>query len=402
MVHRNIQLVLIVASFVLNMMATNILLPCLPQIAVSFSVSPNDAKMLISIFLIGQFSTALLWGIIADQIGKRQTLLIGMLVFFVGSVISLKTTSMPLFLFSRFLQGVGGVVVPVAGWALVQDLFLRSESARIMAWIGMLFTIIPLFAPALGGKIQVLYSWHVNLYCITSFSAALCLCMLFLPKSSIPPIHNQGLDLKSRLNIYGTIVKNKTFLSYIALFGLLNCGEWCFLTVAPFYYAHIQISPDIIGILFMLIAIGFVLGSLLASILMKHIGIDKTIQLGIQLSLFSSLMLLGGEYMHFSTYQMFNTITIGLYVLGSALLWGGTTSRALQCFDYYRSSASAVRSLIVLCFAAFGTYSGRLLNHTSLYPIGFFLLFVSVCALLVFYNRELTAERLSGKAAYSG
>lgn len=400
MAHRTIQLFLIVFSFILNMVATNILLPCLPQIALSFSVSDNDAKMLISIFLIGQFSTALFWGIIADQIGKRQTLLIGMIVFLVGSVLSLNTTSYKVLLACRFLQGVGGVVVPVAGWALVQDLYPRNESARIMAWIGMLFTIIPLFAPALGGKMEVLYGWRSNLYCIMLYSAALCLCMVLSPKPCDSSIKKQIVSLRTRFGIYASIVKNKTFLSYIALFGLLNCGEWCFLTIAPFYYAHSHIPPDRMGVLFMFIAQGFALGSLSASTLMKYIGIDRTIKLGIQLSLFSSLLLLMGEFMHWSSSQSFNTATISVYTFGSALLWGGTTSRALQCFDSYRSSASAVRSLIVLCFSALGTYSGRLLDNTSLYPIGFFLVFVSVCALFIFYNKELTAERLSGKAAY--
>lgn len=396
---RNLQLFIVVASCVLVLIGTDILLPSLPHIAHSLAVSSNEAKMLISIFMLGQFTTVLIWGVIADQLGRRKTLLLGMLIFCIGSILSLRADSIQLLLACRFLQGTGAVVVPVAGWALIQDLFPKDEGARIMTWIGTLTAVIPLFAPALGGKLDVLYGWRSNLYCIALYSFILCMIMLFLPKH-VPVQNTRNPNLKEKLNIYIRIIKNKTFISYIALFGLLNCGEWCFLTVAPFYYSHANIAPDKMGILLMVTSMGFVSGSLLASRLFNHFGIDKTIALGIQLALMSSLMLLIGEYLHWSQYQFYNAIDIGVYILSSALLWGATTSRALQCFDDYRGSASAIRSLILLCFAAFGTYSGRLVNHNSLYPVGLFLFFMALFALIVFNNKELKTERLAGEATF--
>ncbi|HAT2125151.1 TPA: multidrug effflux MFS transporter [Legionella pneumophila] len=389
---RNLQLFIVVASCILVLIGTDILLPSLPNIAHSLSVSSNEAKMLISIFMIGQFSTVLIWGVIADRLGRRKTLFLGMLIFFIGSIFSLKADSIQLLVACRFLQGTGAVVVPVAGWALVQDLFPKDEGARIMTWIGTLTAVIPLFAPALGGQLDVLYGWRSNLYCIAFYSFILCVIMLFLPRT-IPVQKTTTADLKETLSIYIRIIKNKTFISYIALFGLLNCGEWCFLTVAPFYYSHAHIAADTMGILLMITSMGFVCGSLLASRLFNRLGIDKIIALGIQLAVMSSLMLLIGEYFHWSKHQLYNAITIGVYILSSALLWGATTSRALQCFDDCRGSASAIRSLILLCFAAFGTYSGRLVNHNSLFPVGLFLLFMAFIAFIVFNNKELKTER---------
>lgn len=394
MYNRNIQLLIVIAACILTIVATDILLPSLPQIAQDFSISANDAKMIISIFLIGQFATVLLWGIIADLLGRKKTLFLGMLIFFIGSMLCLVATSIQSLLICRFLQGAGGIVVPVAGWALVQDLFPKDEGARIMTWVGTLTAVMPLFAPAIGGQIDVLYGWQANLYCIAVFSAVLCFIMLFSSQQKAPKPMNTP-SFKSRISIYGLILKNKTFISYIALFGLLNCGEWCFITMAPFYYAHKNISPDHMGLLLMTTSAGFVFGSLLASCLFKRLGVDKTIHIAIQLALISSLLLLGGEYLQWNTYPLFNAIILGIYILSSALLWGGTTSRALQCFDDYRGSASAVRSLILLCFAALGTFSGRLVSHEHIYHVGFFLFFMALCTLIVFHNKELKEERLA-------
>nr|WP_233586477.1 MFS transporter [Legionella sp. km772] len=396
--HRNIQLFIVIASSILALIATDIILPSLPHITQFFAVTANQGKMLIFIFMVGQFVTALFWGIIADQIGRRKTLFLGMLVFLVGSLLSLKANSITCLYLCRFLQGAGAVVAPVAGWALIQDLYPKDEGAKILAWVGTLTAIIPLFAPVIGGALDVVYGWHSNFVCIAAYSLILCALFIILPGAKNPSL-NEALPLKTRFATYKKIIRNKTFISYIALFGLLNCGEWCFLTVAPFFYASKHIPTNSMGVLLMFSSMGFVFGSLLASRLFRLLGIDKTIHCGIQLALFSSSLLLMGDYFHWNTHQLYNALTIGLYISSSALLWGGTTSRALQCFEECRGAASAIRSLILLCFSSFGTYFGRLLPHNDLLATGFFLFFMALCALIVFNNKELKALRLNPETA---
>ncbi len=400
MLNRTIQLFIVIASSILALISTDILLPSLPQIAHSFSISDNAAKMVISIFMMGQFCTVLIWGIIADLLGRRPALFLGMLIFLTGSLLSLHASSINLLLLCRFLQGTGAVVVPVAGWALIQDLFPKDDGARIMSWIGTLVAILPLLAPAIGGKVDVTYGWQANLYGIASYSAILCLLMLLLPRQTGNLSSATAPALRSRFLIYGQILKNRTFISYIALFGLLTGGEWCFLTMAPFYYTSVHVAPDRMGLLLMLTSMGFLFGSLVASRLFKRIGIDKTILLGIKIAITSSLMLLIGDYLGWSDYPGFSALTMSFYIFSSALLWGGSTSRALQCFDEARGSASAVRSLIILCFTAFGAYSGRVLDHNSLRHTSLFLLVMSLGALVIFNNKELKAERLTADTAY--
>jgi Bcr/CflA subfamily drug resistance transporter len=400
MTQRTIQLIMVITASVLALVATDIILPSLPGIARSFSIPSGDAKLLLSGFMIGQFATALFWGIVADQLGRRNALLLGMLVFLLGSLLSIQANSIELLIASRFLQGAGAIVAPVAGWALIQDLYPKDEGVRILNWVGSLTAIIPLFAPVLGGALDLLYGWRINFYCITAYSLVFCFIFSCLTKTGLvvnkPPKHS----LQERLQTYRRIISNKTFVSYIALFGLLNCGEWCFLTIAPFYYEDKQVQTHIMGILLMCTSMGFVFGALLASRLTNLWGVDKTINAGIQLALASSALLLLGEYVNWSSYQLINALVLGLYIASSALLWGATTSRALQCFDECRGAASAIRSLVLLTFSSFGTYVGRYIDHHHLYSIGFFLLFMALCALVVFNNKEFKTERLSTNTAY--
>ena len=85
--------------------------------------------------------------------------------------------------------------------------------------------------------------------------------------------------------------------------------------------------------------------------------------------------------MLWNNHQMYNAIDLGLYILSSSLLWGGSTSRALQCFDDCRGSASAIRSLFLLCFVALGTFSGQLISHERSLSSEFLFIFYGLICL---------------------
>ncbi len=58
------------------------------------------------------------------------------------------------------------------------------------------------------------------------------------------------------------------------------CGQWCFLTIAPFLYKNIMhLSADKVGLLMALSASFFILGATLASRLLNRLGIDKLLVL---------------------------------------------------------------------------------------------------------------------------
>lgn len=392
--NRSFQLLIVIASSILSLVSTDILLPSLPQMAEHFSTSPETIKMVISVFMFGQFTTALFWGMIADRFGRRKALFWGMSIFLLGALLSLNTASIFLFLAARFIQGAGSITIPIAGWALIQDLYPKDEGARILNWVGSFVAIIPLFAPALGGMIDVAYGWKTSLYGIAAYSLVLSTIMLFFPKHDELIKSSASPSLKNRVMIYTEIIKNRTFVSYIALFGLFQSGEWCFLTMAPFYFAGRQLAPNQIGVLLMISSTGFALGAFLASRWMGRLGIDKTLSIGVQIGIASSFLLFLGDVLHWSDAPLFTATDIGLYVLSSALLWGGTTSRALQCFDDCRGSASAVRSLILLCFSSFGSYSGQFIQHDNLLPMSLFLMGTALCAVVLFNNKELKSERM--------
>lgn len=74
------------------------------------------------------------FGILSDRIGRKPIILIGLIVFIIGSVIAAQATSVYGLIFGRFLQG-GGAISGVV-MALLTDLTSDESRTKAMATIG--------------------------------------------------------------------------------------------------------------------------------------------------------------------------------------------------------------------------------------------------------------------------
>src|ERR1051325_12199826 len=89
-------------------LATNILLPSLPQMAASLHVTTAAVTASITVFLavfaVGQLAV----GPISDRYGRRVPVLTGFVVFVAGSIWCGIATDLPSLLAGRVIQAAGG------------------------------------------------------------------------------------------------------------------------------------------------------------------------------------------------------------------------------------------------------------------------------------------------------
>lgn len=391
--NKQLSLLVIISASLITLMSSDIFLPSMPEIAEYFFVNSSSAQLSISFFLGGQILATLFWGALSDNIGRKKAFSIGMYLFLTGTIICIASVNIYIFLLGRVIQGIGGVVAPVVGWALIQDMYPKDKSAGIMSWIGSIIALAPMTAPVIGGQISIYFHWKGDFYFIAIITSIILVGITALPENRFTIKKNN--PTKEAIRQYTNILGNKLFVSYVSLFALLACGQWCFLTIAPFLYKNIMhLSADKVGLLMALSASFFILGATLASRLLNRLGIDKLLGMGTKLSALSGLLLLV-----FHLFGIYNPILIslafGFYLFCASLLWGASSSRALQCYEEARGAASSVRSLLMIVFFASGSYLGTLIRNDSLLDVSIVLIILSASSIALHLSTVLENKRVN-------
>src|ERR1700712_993465 len=152
-------------------LATNILLPSLPQMAASLNVSSAAVTSVITIFLAVFAVGQLVVGPISDRYGRRWPVLAGFAVFFAGSVWCGLATDLPGLLAGRVVQAAGACSTSVLSRAIARDLFSGAALGHAMALIMIAMAAAPGFSPLLGGALEHYFGWRSEFVFVGAFAA---------------------------------------------------------------------------------------------------------------------------------------------------------------------------------------------------------------------------------------
>src|ERR1700730_2928832 len=154
------QIAVLATLAAIGTLATNILLPSLPQMAASLHVSTAAVTASITVFLavfaIGQLAV----GPISDRYGRRWPVLTGFAVFCAGSIWCGLATDLPSLLIGRVIQAAGACSTSVLSRAIARDLFSGAALGRAMALIMIAMAAAPGFSPLLGGALDHTFGWR--------------------------------------------------------------------------------------------------------------------------------------------------------------------------------------------------------------------------------------------------
>src|SRR4051812_9245254 len=110
-------------------------------------------------FLLAQTTTTVIYGKLTDLFGRRPVIIVGIIIFLLGSLLCGLATSMTSLVAFRLLQGIGaGAIQPVA-MTIVGDLYPLEQRARIQGLIASVWAFSAVTGPLAGGLIVEQLSW---------------------------------------------------------------------------------------------------------------------------------------------------------------------------------------------------------------------------------------------------
>ncbi|MDO8106048.1 MFS transporter [Isoptericola sp. b441] len=115
---------------------------------------------LFSIYLLTQAVSVPMYAKVADTIGRKPVILLGIGLFLLGSVLCGVAWSMPALIAFRALQGLGAGAVQPMSVTIVGDIYTLAERARVQGYIASVWGVASVVGPTLGGVFSQFLSWR--------------------------------------------------------------------------------------------------------------------------------------------------------------------------------------------------------------------------------------------------
>lgn len=128
------------------------------------------------------------FGRLADLIGLRAPLLVGVGLFAAGSVLAAAAGTFGVLIAGRLVQGAGAGAVPVLVTGVIHARFAGAARARMLGAIGAIVSIISGSGPLIGGAITHVLSWRAVV------GLPVVAVLLLAPVAKLAPAHRRDAD----------------------------------------------------------------------------------------------------------------------------------------------------------------------------------------------------------------
>ncbi len=191
-----------------------LVLPVLSAYALHMKGStPLLVGIIVGGYALTQAIFQLPFGLMSDKIGRKPTIAVGLIIFFIGSVIAASTHDIYWLMAGRFLQGAGAIGSVIV--AMISDLVEENVRGKAMAMMGssiaLSFAAAMILGPILGGHFGV-----NTLFWIAAILAILAVGMLFTNVPNPPKIRH----IYHNTSTTSDILKDTNLSSMILIDGM--------------------------------------------------------------------------------------------------------------------------------------------------------------------------------------
>jgi MFS transporter, DHA1 family, multidrug resistance protein len=259
--------------------AVDMYLPALPTIGQSLQASPAAIQMSLTAYFITMGVCQLFWGPLADMIGRKPPIYVGLSIFIVGSVGCALAPDIETLIAFRVMQAFGACAGMVVPRALVRDLYTGAESARLGSMLMLVLSISPILAPLSGSAVIAAIGWRAVFWSVAAAAVLGLVLAAALLKETRPREARAGATWGAAFAGYRTLMTDRGFLGlvFIGAFGI--SAFFVYLANSSFVLIeHYGVSSTAYSVYFALNAVSFFGVAQAAGPLIERFGLTAVVR----------------------------------------------------------------------------------------------------------------------------
>ncbi len=247
----SVSIIFVTAMFMSIMDATivNVALPSLSRQfnAVGTSIDAVVVGYLVSLAIIIPAS-----GWLGDRLGTKRVFLSALALFTIASALCGLSTSLPMLIGFRLLQGIGGGALTPVGTAILYRTFPPIERVQVSRILNIPTVFAPASGPVIGGLLIDKLSWHWVFYVNVPIGiAAFLFGVFFLPEHQEPTTRSFDLMgfLLAGIGLALTMYALSEGPNYgWTSIGILSCLSVGLICIALFIFVELRSTHPILDL----------------------------------------------------------------------------------------------------------------------------------------------------------
>lgn len=257
--------------------------PILPQYAAKLGIDPAALGFAYSLYNVALIICLFPGGIMADRLGRVKTIVVGMVLFSLSSLMLVFVSDLFLFAVARIVEGVGSAVVTPAILALTADLAPTERRGSGMGFTSTMETVGGLAGPTVGGLTVQAAGFTSPFY--AACAMALMSAALVLPITDRTASSNSPSSRSSPLAIFTSLRRNisesKSLLVLCFRGFIVGISQGLYVLVFVLYMAlRMGMQPAEVGFSFTLVSGSMLAFTFLAGHLSDRFGRKPFVILG--------------------------------------------------------------------------------------------------------------------------
>jgi len=259
-------------------LAIDMFLPAMPTIAENLGGTMAGAQLTISAYFIAYGLAQMVYGPVADVVGRKPPLIAGLVLFLAGSIGCALAPDMNWLVAARVVQALGGAAAMVIPRAIIRDMHTGPQATRLMALVMLIISVSPMLAPLIGSGIVAVSGWRA-IFGVLALVALMSIAITLLMQPETLALEKRApVRLAALSGGIRTLLRDPVFmgLTFVGAFGMASF--FVFLASASFVYTgHYGLTPTGFSLAFAANAAGFFSASQLAARLGEKFGAEKVV-----------------------------------------------------------------------------------------------------------------------------